>query len=173
MESPVEKEKEIGVLMLGLDQAGKTSLLYKLKLSDENKLPIVPTIGYNVETIEYEGKKYTIWDVGGRPDVRVLWKYYTENKSAVIFVIDAANCDRLVEAKKFLFDILSHEELCNAALLVIANKQDKTNCMSIEDLGKHLDLESIQQTKRIIETSIFDRNTLNEILKHLNDMKLC
>ncbi|KAM7350269.1 uncharacterized protein ACRADG_008884 [Cochliomyia hominivorax] len=155
MESPVDYTNEVDILMLSLDSVGKTTILYKLKLGDDNEYPIVPTTGFNVETIEYEGKKYTIWDV------------------AVIFVVDASNCESLLDTKNFLFEITSNEDLCNTPLLVIANKQDKPNCITTEDLEEQLDLKSIKPTCNIIRTSAFDCNSLNEILKYLNDMNLC
>lgn len=56
-------KKEMRILMLGLDAAGKTTILYKLKLGEV--VSSVPTIGFNVETVEYKNIKFTVWDVGG------------------------------------------------------------------------------------------------------------
>lgn len=60
--------------MLGLDAAGKTTILYKLKLGESTIT--IPTIGFNVETVQYKNINFTVWDVGGQHLVRPLWKHY-------------------------------------------------------------------------------------------------
>lgn len=65
------------VVTLGLDNAGKTSVLFKLKQNEF--ITQIPTIGFNVETVEYKNLKFTIWDVGGQPKLRPLWKHYYLN----------------------------------------------------------------------------------------------
>ena len=67
-------KKEMRILMLGLDAAGKTTILYKLKLGEV--VSSVPTIGFNVETVEYKNIKFTVWDVGGQDKIRQLWRHY-------------------------------------------------------------------------------------------------
>jgi small GTP-binding protein len=67
-------KKEMRTLMLGLDAAGKTTILYKLKLGEV--VSSVPTIGFNVETVEYKNIKFTVWDVGGQTKIRLLWRHY-------------------------------------------------------------------------------------------------
>ena len=67
-------KKELRILMLGLDAAGKTTILYKLKLGEV--VSSVPTIGFNVETLEYKKIKFTVWDVGGQDKIRLLWRHY-------------------------------------------------------------------------------------------------
>ena len=86
------------ILMLGLDAAGKTTILYKLKLN-ENKNTI-PTIGFNVENIKYKKLDLTIWDVGGQEKIRQLWRHYYNNVDVLIFVIDSNDIGRIDEAKK-------------------------------------------------------------------------
>ena len=67
-------KKEMRILMLGLDAAGKTTILYRLKLGEV--VQGVPTIGFNVETVEYKNIKFTVWDVGGQDKIRLLWRHY-------------------------------------------------------------------------------------------------
>merc|ERR1719220_2037153 len=85
---------EMRVVTLGLDEAGKTSILFKLKQNEF--VPTIPTIGFNVETLEFKNVKITMWDVGGQQKLRPLWKHYYLNTQAVIFVIDASNRERLL-----------------------------------------------------------------------------
>nr|XP_051681004.1 ADP-ribosylation factor 2 isoform X4 [Oryctolagus cuniculus] len=70
-------KKEMRILMVGLDAAGKTTILYKLKLGEI--VTTIPTIGFNVETVEYKNISFTVWDVGGQDKIRPLWRHYFQN----------------------------------------------------------------------------------------------
>merc|ERR1712205_215904 len=67
-------KQEMRILMVGLDAAGKTTILYKLKLGEI--VTTIPTIGFNVETVEYKNISFTVWDVGGQDKIRPLWRHY-------------------------------------------------------------------------------------------------
>ena len=114
-------KKEVRILMLGLDGAGKTTILYKLKLGDN--VTTIPTIGFNVETLEYKNINFTVWDVGGQDKIRRLWRHYYMNTHALIFVVDCNDKDRVDEARQELTQMLHDEEMKDAVLLVFANKQ--------------------------------------------------
>merc|ERR1739848_510905 len=79
--------------MVGLDAAGKTTILYKLKLGEV--VTTIPTIGFNVETVEYKNINFTVWDVGGQDKIRPLWRHYYQNTQGIIFVVDSADKDRI------------------------------------------------------------------------------
>lgn len=129
---------EMRVVTLGLDGAGKTSVLFKLKQNEF--MTMLPTIGFNVETVEYKNLKFTIWDVGGQHKLRPLWKHYYLNTQAVVFVIDSSNHDRLAEAHSELAKLMSEKELKDASLLILANKQDIPGCATIEALTEQFAL---------------------------------
>ena len=129
---------EMRVVTLGLDEAGKTSILFKLKQNEF--VPTIPTIGFNVETLEFKNVKITLWDVGGQHKLRPLWKHYYLNTQAVIFVIDASNRERLPEAHGELVKLVSEKELKDACLLILANKQDVPGCASIEEITDQFSL---------------------------------
>jgi len=122
--------------MIGLDSAGKTTILYKLKLGDV--VSTIPTVGFNVETITYKEIKFTVWDVGGQDKIRALWRHYFQNISGMIFVIDANDRDRLEEASRELSVLLGYEELQTIILLILANKQDLPNAMNGKELAESL-----------------------------------
>ncbi|XP_072461184.1 E3 ubiquitin-protein ligase TRIM23 isoform X1 [Notamacropus eugenii] len=132
---------EIRVVTLGLDGAGKTTILFKLK-QDEFMQPI-PTIGFNVETVEYKNLKFTIWDVGGKHKLRPLWKHYYLNTQAVVFVIDSSHRDRINEAHSELAKLLTEKELRDALLLIFANKQDVAGALSVEEITELLSLHKL------------------------------
>ena len=117
----ISSKKDIRILMVGLDAAGKTTILYKLKLGEN--VTTIPTIGFNVETVEYKNINFTVWDVGGQDKIRPLWRHYFTNTQAVIFVVDCNDRDRIAEARDELSRMLGEDELQDAVLLVLANKQ--------------------------------------------------
>ncbi|XP_052274357.1 E3 ubiquitin-protein ligase TRIM23-like isoform X2 [Dreissena polymorpha] len=129
---------EMRVVILGLDGSGKTSLLFKMK--NNEFITTIPTIGFNVETVEYKNVKLTIWDVGGQHKIRPLWKHYYFNTQAVIFVIDSHHKDRLKEAHNALVKLVQEKELKDASLLIFANKQDLQPCLSLEELTEQFGL---------------------------------
>jgi ADP-ribosylation factor protein 1 len=113
-------KKEMRILMVGLDAAGKTTILYKLKLGEV--VTTIPTIGFNVETVDYKNISFTVWDVGGQDKIRLLWRHYYQNTQGLIFVVDSNDRDRIDDAREELHKMLSEEELKEAVLLVFANK---------------------------------------------------
>ena len=131
--------------MVGLDAAGKTTILYRLKLGEV--ITTIPTIGFNVETVEYKNITFTVWDVGGQDKIRPLWAHYYEGTQGVIFVVDANDKDRIDEsaglennAKKELSSMMSSDDLKEAVLLVFANKQDLPDAMRQKDVEERLGL---------------------------------
>ena len=92
------KKEPARILFCGLDAAGKTTILYALKLGEI--VTTIPTIGFNVETVNYKNVQLTAWDVGGRDKIRPLWRHYYLNTSALIFVVDSNDRERINEAKE-------------------------------------------------------------------------
>ena len=139
--------KQMRILMLGLDAAGKTTILYKLKLNDS--VSTIPTVGFNVECVSYKNVKFNVWDVGGQDKIRPLWRHYYTGTQGLIFVVDSADFgrsrelsshfrraestqhsfaslpDRIDEARQELHKIISDREMKDAVILVFANKQDQ------------------------------------------------
>ena len=114
--------KNCRVLMLGLDAAGKTTILYKLKLGEV--INSVPTIGFNVESVQYKKLNFQVWDVGGQTKIRQLWNHYYANTQALIYVVDSSDPERFALAKETLQGMLATDELRDVPVLIYANKQD-------------------------------------------------
>uniref|UniRef100_A0A671L5S2 ADP-ribosylation factor 4-like n=1 Tax=Sinocyclocheilus anshuiensis TaxID=1608454 RepID=A0A671L5S2_9TELE len=93
-------KKQMRILMVGLDAAGKTTILYKLKLGEI--VTTIPTIGFNVETVEYKNICFTVWDVGGQDKIRPLWRHYFQNTQGLIFVVDSNDRERVAESAEEL-----------------------------------------------------------------------
>jgi len=144
-------KQQMRILMVGLDAAGKTTILYKLKLGEI--VTTIPTIGFNVETVEYKNISFTVWDVGGQDKIRPLWRHYFQNTQGLIFVVDSNDRERVNEAKEELNRMLGEDELRDAVLLVFANKQDLPNAMTCADLSDKLGLSAIRGRRWYIQST--------------------
>lgn len=133
------------IVMLGLDAAGKTTILYKLKLKDHLRpSTVVPTIGFNVETIcPSRSVSFVVWDAGGQDKIRSLWKHYFNGCDVLLFVIDSADDGRFEEVKTEVWSILNNEAMNGVPLMVIANKQDLSGAVKPSELTHMLALEKI------------------------------
>jgi small GTP-binding protein len=110
------------VIIVGLDAAGKTTILYRLKLGEV--VTTIPTIGFNVETVQAGGVTIVCWDIGGKDKVRPLWRHYYTGSSAVVAVVDAHDVDRLDDAVEEIAKVIETPELEGVAALVLLNKVD-------------------------------------------------
>jgi small GTP-binding protein len=159
--------QDVRILMCGLDAAGKTSILYQMKLGA--LVTTIPTIGFNVETISKTsdaGKNLnlTVWDVSGRGKIRPLWRHYFQNTDAVIYVIDSNDRERMEETTQELHQLLRDDELTGAALLVLCNKQDLPGVMSVAEIQELLRLEEFHLARfNIFPVSALDASSLDEV----------
>jgi ADP-ribosylation factor-like protein 5B len=140
----VNKDHEYKIIIVGLHNAGKTTILYKLALNEV--VVTQPTIGSNVEEVKHQNVKMQVWDLGGQENLRQAWDAYYENAEAVIYVVDAAESDSqsLLISKMEFFNILNNSELRNAVVLVFANKIDLP---SARDPGEIAELFSLHDIK--------------------------
>uniref|UniRef100_A0A7S3LDE2 ADP-ribosylation factor n=1 Tax=Amphora coffeiformis TaxID=265554 RepID=A0A7S3LDE2_9STRA len=134
--------REYRLLMLGLDAAGKTTVVYKLKLGEN--VTTIPTIGFNVETVEYRNISFTVWDVGGQDKIRSLWKHYYQGTDGLVFVVDSSDTSRFEEAAQELHQLLACDEMRGAKVLVLANKQDLPDSVSAFELANKLNLRNLR-----------------------------
>jgi len=134
-------------LIIGNDASGKTMILYQFKLA--KPITTIPTIGFNVETIEYGDVTFTMWDVGGCDKIRPLWRHYYQNTDAIIFVIDSNDRDRLVNnlpddiygvhADSGISLLLREPELRNSPSLICAKKKGLSISLNIEEISITID----------------------------------
>jgi ADP-ribosylation factor protein 1 len=143
--------KEMRILMVGLDGAGKTTILYKLRLGEV--VTTIPTIGFNVETVVHDQVAFTVWDVGGQDKIRPLWRHYFQNTQALVFVVDSNDKDRIGEAQTELHRMLNEDELRDAVLLVYANKQDLPGAMSVSEITDKLGLLEFKNRKWFVQSA--------------------
>jgi ADP-ribosylation factor-like protein 2 len=137
-----QKEKEVRILILGLDNAGKTTVVKKLCGEPIDK--VEPTVGFNIFTLEREGYRLDLWDVGGQTSIRAYWRNYFEQTDGVVWVVDSTDLHRLEQCRtELLGRVLQQERLAGASLLVLANKQDVQGALPVEQIAEVLQLEKI------------------------------
>jgi len=144
--------KEMRVVMLGLDAAGKTTILYKLHIGEV--LSTVPTLGFNVEKVQYKNVMFTVWDVGGQEKLRPLWRHYFNNTDGLIFVVDSLDRDRVDRAKEEFTSIINDPFMRNSAILIFANKQDMKNCLSAAEIAERMGLAELRGRRWHVQSAV-------------------
>ncbi|KAK3085938.1 hypothetical protein FSP39_011034 [Pinctada imbricata] len=161
-----KRKKDVRVLFLGLDAAGKTTALYQLKLGET--VTTIPTIGFNVETLEYDNVHITVWDVSTRDKARPLIRHYYQNTQALVFIVDSTDKDRLDEFKMEIMRSINEDELRNCPFVIMANKQDLSGALSVEELTERLELDKLpDKTWAIFPTCATTGDGLTEVMEWL------
>lgn len=140
-----KKEKEMRILMVGLDNAGKTTIVKRI--NGEDTSGVSPTLGFNIKTMQYKSFRLNIWDVGGQKTLRSYWRNYYEQTDGLVWVVDSSDLRRLDDCKEELHNLLKEERLSGASLLVFANKQDIRGAINPADIAKILNLEVMDNSR--------------------------
>ncbi|XP_062519133.1 ADP-ribosylation factor 1-like 2 [Corticium candelabrum] len=157
------------ILMLGLDGAGKTTVLYKLKLNEN--VETCPTIGFNVETVTpRKGVTFTVWDVGGQDKIRPLWKHYFRDAQGLLFVVDSLDVSRFPEARQELISLLCDRELGGIPVVILANKQDLQGAVGAAEMADKLGLRQLKNEWHVEGTCGVSGKGLYEAVFKLTDM---
>lgn len=159
--------KEMRILILGLDGAGKTTILYRMQVGEV--VTTIPTIGFNVETVTFKNLKFQVWDLGGQTSIRPYWRCYYSNTDAIIYVVDSKDKERISISKQELVAMLEEEELKSACLVVFANKQDIEGAMTVTEVANELGLAALKNRKwQIFKTSATKGFGLDEGMEWLS-----
>ena len=166
---------EARILMLGLDAAGKTTILYKLKLNET--VSSIPTIGFNVETVTpVKNVTFTVWDVGGQDKIRPLWKHYFNNTEGLVYVVDSSDRARISESKDELNWILESDEMRGVPVVILANKQDLPGALAPSDVAGKLGMHQMRSREWYIQGTCATNGDglfegMNELAKLVKDFK--
>jgi len=134
------QKDEFSVLILGLDNAGKTTFLESAKAhftkgyKGVNPNKITATVGLNIGNIKADGIILNFWDLGGQEELQALWDKYYAECHAIIYTVDSNDRERIQESKKSFDAMIVNENLSGVPLLVLANKQDLPECMGVREV---------------------------------------
>lgn len=140
------KEREMRILMLGLDNAGKTTCVKKFCGKDTDS--ISPTLGFQITAFTFRGCMLNVWDVGGQQSLRSYWRNYFESTDGLIWVVDSNDVGRLQDCKNELHALLQEERLAGASLLIFLNKHDIPTSLCAEKIEEILEINAIRQGRR-------------------------
>nr|XP_019603078.1 PREDICTED: putative ADP-ribosylation factor-like protein 5C isoform X2 [Rhinolophus sinicus] len=135
-------KEEHKVIIVGLENAGKTTILYQFLMNEV--VHTCPTIGSNVEEIVLRKTHFLMWDIGGQEALRSTWNTYYSNTEFIILVIDSTDRERLLTTREELYKMLAHEALRDASVLIFANKQDMKDSMTTVEISQFLTLSAIK-----------------------------
>lgn len=163
------------ILIIGLDHAGKTTLLEKIKskLGNTPGLPpekIPPTVGMNLAKINFKGSKVIFWDLGGQVKMRSMWEKYYQEANAVVFVVDSADLGRLEEAKLAYDAACESDSLRRVPIFTFANKQDLSGALSPTDLAMNFyPIQDAADRTRVFAISAISGNGIDEAVSAVVD----
>ena len=152
-------KKELRFLMVGLDRAGKSTIVATMQIGKPVPAPVKPTIGFNLEEITFQSLKLKVWDISGQERYRALWKHYYEGSNGIVFVIDCTDKERIGEVRDEFHRVLIEQDLSYVRILVFANKQDLPDAMNGKEIKAALGLGPEYESKVKIQESSAKNNT--------------
>jgi len=162
---------EMDVTMIGLHNAGKTSLL-RVLAGDQFTIDSIPTVGFNLKKVQKGHVTMKCWDLGGQPRFRSMWERYCRNVTAIVFIVDAADPGCVPYATEELHALLEKPGLKGIPLLVLGNKSDLPEKLSVDDLIEQMNLKAFDER----ETSCYcisakEQTNLDVVLEWLIERK--
>lgn len=163
-------KKEMELSLIGLQNAGKTSLVSVIATGAFHE-DMIPTVGFNMRKVTKGSVTIKLWDLGGQPRFRSMWERYCRGVQAIVFVVDSADQDTLEVAKMELQELLEKPSLSGIPLLVLGNKNDLPGALGSSELKERLDLQSYKN-REVAVYSISCKNqtnihiTLEWLIKH-------
>jgi len=158
------------ILLLGLDSAGKTTILLRLKHGKSAvSKSTEPTIGFNVETVKWNKIELSVWDVGGQDKLRNFWRHYYKGVSCIIFVVDSNDHQRFKQAKEEIHKLTAEVTLRGVPILVLANKQDLPEAVSPGQLEEQLSLDKLTVKNKVIGCTATDGLGIHDAMSWVKD----
>ncbi|KAI8341252.1 ADP-ribosylation factor-like protein 8B [Chlamydoabsidia padenii] len=149
---------EMELTLVGLQNSGKTTLVNVIA-SGQFMEDTIPTVGFNMRKVTKGNVTMKLWDIGGQPRFRSMWERYCRGVNAIVFVVDSADHSKLEAAYTELKLLLEKPQLANIPMLVLGNKNDLEDALSVKQLIEVLHLQSI--TNR--EVSCYSISAKNQV----------
>jgi len=165
-------KQELEVTLVGLQGAGKTTFVNVLS-GGTFREDQIPTVGFNMRTVQKGRVSLKVWDIGGQPRFRNMWERYCRHVNAIVFMVDSADSEKIDEAKDELHKLFAQQSyqgasLAGIPLLVLGNKNDLSECLSQEQLSQRLQLENIEGREvALYSVSCKSQNNLDNTINWL------
>jgi small GTP-binding protein len=156
----VRREYRATITVLGINNAGKTSILNIIRGAPETS--VAPTTGFNKYDIEQGNLKLTFFDLGGGPKIRNTWSNYFARAHGVIFVLDASDPSSFEECRKVFEEAAGHALLSSKPLLILGNKNDVTGCVDVAGIRAALGLGAGSNSVRVQNCSTASKHSIEE-----------
>lgn len=167
-----KKMKKSRVLLVGLDNAGKSSVVNWLKPTKEKANEIVATVGFETEQVKHAGMNMTMFDMSGQGRYRSLWEHYYAEAEAIIFVVDSSDRVRMCVAQDELACLVKHKDISGRAvpILFFANKMDLPEALSAAEISQLMQLPKVtDRAWRIVQSNALTGKGLEEGMKWLEE----
>ncbi|KNH08748.1 Small GTPase superfamily ARF/SAR type [Perkinsela sp. CCAP 1560/4] len=160
-----KRERELRIIILGLDNAGKSSILKHIL--GEDPMWTDPTYGFSIRSKVYENHLINFWDIGGQRSLRPFWRNYFEKTDGIIWVVDGSDAGRFGEHVQELNNILRDARLLKCSVLLLVNKQDLYPDRELDVIQETLSSLEDRTRLRVLPCSAYTGKGINEGLSWL------
>ncbi|XP_026472081.1 ADP-ribosylation factor-like protein 13B [Ctenocephalides felis] len=134
-------QQNVVLLLLGLDNAGKTVIANRLRKEDFTN--VLPTIGFSMQNLNCDKHNVFLYELGGSEQIRNIWPKYYLDAHGLIFVVDSSDLQRLAECQHILNEVVCHKQINGKPILIFANKQDCEGALDEIDIVEKLGIEDM------------------------------
>ncbi|KAI8069116.1 ADP-ribosylation factor family-domain-containing protein [Gilbertella persicaria] len=169
------RKEEYYVLIIGLDNAGKTTLLERIKsiymgIAGLDPDKIAPTVGLNIGKVNIKSSKINFWDLGGQKDLQSIWERYYSECHAIVFVVDSTNPVRLDECRDTFEKMITNDAVEGVPILMVANKQDVSGALKVEEIKEVFNKIAMKlgaRDSRVLPVSALEGNGVEDAIDWL------
>ncbi|KAI8378596.1 ADP-ribosylation factor family-domain-containing protein [Blakeslea trispora] len=169
------RKEEYYVLIIGLDNAGKTTLLERIKsiYTGTNGLDpdkIAPTVGLNIGKVNIKSSRINFWDLGGQKDLHSIWERYYSECHAIVFVVDSTDPVRLEDCRDTFEKLITNDAVEGVPVLMLANKQDVPGALKVEEVKEVFNKIAMKlgaRDSRVLSISALEGNGVEDAIDWL------
>ncbi|RVE49277.1 hypothetical protein evm_006071 [Chilo suppressalis] len=136
-------KEEMELTLVGLQYSGKTTFVNVIA-SGQFSEDMIPTVGFNMRKITKGNVTIKVWDIGGQPRFRSMWERYCRGVNAIVYMVDAADQDKIEASRNELHSLLEKQQLTGIPVLVLGNKRDLPHALDEHGLIERMNLSAIQ-----------------------------